>query len=146
MKIPRILFYITLILIVIGCFLPIYQIDDINEKCGIFTIIALIFNCVLIVYIYIKHKYYINLILFPQIISLIIFILIWNDIADKFILMNSRGITNKYCIGFYFLLVGIFLNLVLYITHIRKEMPKKIIPKVKYVANKETGMIKRIEK
>lgn len=145
MKIQKLIFYISLLLVILGCLLPLYKIDDSIEHCSILTIIALIFNCLLIGYLYFKNKKYIGLTIIPMIVSLIYFIIIWADISDKFSIMSSLEIKYKYCIGFYFLLSGTFLSIIIYIVYLRKLIPVKEKVKVTYTANKKTGSIERHE-
>ena len=84
------------------------------------------------------------MIIIPQIVSLVLFIVLWSDIADKFSLMSQRSIPYSYNIGFYMLLAGTFGNIILYILSIRVKTTKDNI-KVTYTANKKTGSIKREE-
>ncbi len=144
MKKQQALFIIISLLVVLGCVFPLYEIDGMGEKCNLITTIALLFNTTIAYYIYTYHKNYINLVIIPQIVSFIFFILIWNDIADKFSLMDQREISYGYCIGFYLLLIGTFSSILMYILSIRVKKTKEKV-KVKYTVNRETGRIKREE-
>ncbi len=140
----KILLILTLLLILLGCFFTLYEIDGVSEKCNLITTIILLFNSTVILYIYFHYKKYVNLIIIPQIVSLVLFIVLWSDIADKFSLMSQRSIPYSYNIGFYMLLAGTFGNIILYILSIRVKTTKDNI-KVTYTANKKTGSIKREE-
>ena len=144
MKKQKTLFIIMLVLIIVGCICPLYEIDHISEGCNVISILAFIFNSVIAFYVYTRTTKYKNLIIIPEIISLIFFILIWSDISDKFTLMYQRGISYKYCIGFYFLLIGTFGSILLYIISIREKKVKGK-KKYKYITNKVTGSIQKKE-
>lgn len=143
MKRQATIFVINLYLIVLGSLLPLYKVDNLYDKCGWFTVIALIFNSFIAAYLYDRN--YKKFIILPQSISLIYFIVIWADILDKFSIMKSIDIPYKYCIGFYFLLIGIGLSIIQCVIFLNTKS-NTVTTKVKYVTNKKTGCTKRIER
>ena len=140
MKKEATIFVLSLSLIILGSLLPIYRLDDLTDKCGIFSIIAFIFNSFVSAYLY--DRKYKKFIILPQSISLVYFIIIWADILDKFSLMESIEVTYSYCIGFYFLIIGIGISILQCIVFLRTKSDK-IVRKVKYVTNKKTGCTER---
>ena len=122
-----------------------YEIDGMIESSNVIPIIVLLFNSFLIIYIYLYKKQYMNLMVIPQIISLLFFMTIWSDIADKFSMMDLRDISYTYLIVFYLIIIGTFSNIVIYILYTRKEAVKREKKKVTYVTNKETGCVNKQE-
>ena len=140
MKRQATFFVIFLFLIVLGSLLPIYKLEDLYDRCGVLTVIAFIFNSFISAYLYDRN--YKKFIILPQSISLVYFIIIWADILGKFSLMKSMDIPYKYCIGFYFLIVGIGMSIVQCIIFL-SEKSDKVKLKVKHVTNKKTGCTER---
>ena len=143
MKRQATIFVVNLYLIVLGSLLPLYKVDNLYDRCGWFTVLAFIFNSFIAAYLYDRN--YKKFIILPQTISLIYFIVIWADILDKFSIMKSIDISYKYCIGFYFLLVGIGISIIQCIIFLNTKSDK-VTTKVKYVTNKKTGCTERIER
>lgn len=129
----------NLLLIILGCFLPLYKLDNVYYRCGLFTTIALVFNTLIALYLVrIDYK---KFVIIPQVISLIYFIIIWVDFLDKFSIMKSMSIKYNYCIGFYLLLIGITISVVQGIIFVCNKDIEDY--KVKYVTNKKTGYTER---
>ena len=143
MKRQATIFIISLYLIILGSLLPLYKLDNLYDRCGWFTIIAFLFNSFVATYLYDRN--YKKFVILPQLISLVYFIIIWADILDKFAIMKSIEISYKYCIGFYFMLIGIGISIIQSAIFLYTSSNKKDV-KVKYVTNKKTGCTVRIVK
>lgn len=142
MKNQRLILITSLLLVVMGSILPLYKLDTLYDFCSTLTIFAILFNSTIAIYLYNKNM--LKLIILPQIITTVYFIIIWSDILDKFAIMNDLNISYKYCIGFYLILIGLVASLIQCIVYLSKKEEKKRV-QVKYITNKKTGSIERKE-
>lgn len=139
-------FYILLLLIIVGCFLPLYSVKDVVKRCNILTIIVFIVYTT-ISYILFNSKYK-RLVIITQVLSTIKFINLWSNIQDTVDILTDPSIklTYSYGLGFYFLLVGVFGSIVYYILYGSKKSINVKKKKAKYNYNKITGVIEKVLK
>ena len=135
---------ILFLIIIIGCFLPIFKIEDSIARLNVLSILLIVFNTVVAFILYIK-KYY-KWISIPQVLSTIVFINTWVNIENTINIVDDMSVKLQYSyrIGFYFLIIGLF-SILLFCIKFLLEKEEKPIIKTQYKYNKKIGTIEKRE-
>lgn len=138
----EVIFYILLLLTIVGSFLPLYIIadDDYVDRCTVFNIVIFVVFST-ISYLTFKSKYK-KITIVPNIFLTINLISVWSRMSEAIEVISNLNLEYRYGLGFYFLLIGIFGSLLYLILYNEEKKPQKK-RKVKYNHNKITGVIEK---
>jgi hypothetical protein len=137
-------YYLLLILIIIGGFLPLYTVEYVTNRCTVFNIV--VFLTLAIVSHIIFNSSHKKFIVLTHIILAINFIIIWSQVSEAIDIANNLKLNYRYGLGFYFLLVGIFGSLIYSILYKETKNTNTKKKRVKYNYNKITGAIEKVFK